>query len=129
PFLSAGLITWGLMSSVINEGCQGFVSAEGIIKQLPIPLYVHILRIIWRNIIIFFHNIIILPIVMLVVGKEPSSVAILSILGFFLVLINLGWISLISRILCARDRDLPQIVASISQVLFYLTPIRWMPGL
>lgn len=31
-------------------------------------------------------------------------------------------------ILCARYRDFPPIVASILQVLFYLTPIIWMPA-
>ena len=32
-------------------------------------------------------------------------------------------------VLCARYRDLPQIVASLLLVMFYLTPIMWMPSL
>src|SRR5690606_38293826 len=39
PFLAIGLILWGFISSVITEGCMGFIAAEGIIKQLPIPLF------------------------------------------------------------------------------------------
>ena len=39
PFLAAGLIFWGLISSVIAEGCMSFIAAKGIIKQLPIPLF------------------------------------------------------------------------------------------
>src|SRR6195952_6178733 len=34
PFLAAGMILWSLISSVISEGCIGFIAAEGIIKQL-----------------------------------------------------------------------------------------------
>jgi len=56
PFLAAGMIFWGFISSVITEGCTGFIAAEGIIKQLPIPLFVHILRVIWRNLLILAHN-------------------------------------------------------------------------
>ncbi len=63
PFLSVGIILWGFISSVVTEGCAGFIAAEGIIKQLPIPLFVHILRMIWRNVIILGNNIVIVPLI------------------------------------------------------------------
>jgi lipopolysaccharide transport system permease protein len=129
PFLAAGMILWTFVSSVLTEGCTGFISAEGIIKQLPLPLFVHILRMIWRNILILAHNMVILPIVFLVMGKAPSALALISVPGFLLVVVNLTWAALILAILCARYRDLPQIVTSILQVAFYLTPILWMPKL
>jgi len=129
PFLAAGMIVWTFISSVIGEGCTGFISAEGIIKQLPIPLFVHVLRMIWRNVLILGHNLVIIPLVFLAVGKPLSVVAFISIPGFVLAAINLAWVALILAVLCARYRDLPQIVASALQVLFYLTPIIWMPSL
>jgi ABC-type polysaccharide/polyol phosphate export permease len=129
PFLAVGMILWSFISSVITEGCNGFIAAEGIIKQLPIPLFVHILRIIWRNVLILAHNIVIFPLVLLAVGKPFSWVAFISIPGLLLVIVNLTWIALILGVLCARYRDLPQIVGSILQILFYLTPIMWMPDL
>lgn len=129
PFLAAGMILWGFISSVITEGCTGFIAAEGIIKQLPIPLFVHILRIIWRNLLILAHNIVIFPLVLLAVSKPLSWVAFISIPGLLLVIVNLTWIALILGVLCARYRDLPQIIGSILQILFYLTPIMWMPNL
>jgi ABC-type polysaccharide/polyol phosphate export permease len=129
PFLSAGMIVWTFISSVIGEGCTGFISAEGIIKQLPIPLFVHVLRMIWRNVLILGHNLAIIPLVFLAVGKPLSVVALFSIPGFVLAAINLGWVALILAVLCARYRDLPQIVGSVLQVVFYLTPIMWMPSL
>ena len=129
PFLAAGMIVWTFISSVISEGCTGFISAEGIIKQLPIPLFVHVLRMIWRNVLILGHNLVIIPLVFLAVGKPLSVVAFISIPGFVLAAINLAWVALILAILCARYRDLPQIVGSVLQVVFYLTPIMWMPSL
>ena len=129
PFLAVGMILWGFMSTIVSEGCTGFIAAEGIIKQLSIPLFVHILRMIWRNVLILGHNIVIFPIVLLVVGKSLSLMAFISIPGFFLVVVNLTWLALILGVLCARYRDLPQIVGSIIQIMFYLTPIMWMPNL
>lgn len=129
PFLAVGMILWGFISSIVTEGCTGFIAAEGIIKQLPIPLFVHILRMIWRNILILAHNIVIFPIVLIAVGKSLSLTAFISIPGFFLVVVNLTWIALILGVFCTRYRDLAQIVGSLLQIIFYLTPIMWMPSL
>ncbi|ACS86461.1 ABC transporter permease [Musicola paradisiaca] len=128
PFLAAGMIVWTLLSSVITEGCFGFVSSEAVIKQLPIPLFVHILKVIWRNILIFLHNILIIPLIFIFFCKLPSFSAFLCIPGLFLLMLNLSWISLILGVICSRYRDLPQIVASILQVAYFLTPIMWMPS-
>lgn len=127
PFIAIGIILWGFISTVITEGCTAFITAEGIIKQLPIPLFVHVLRMIWRNMLILGHNIVIFPIILLVFLTPLHMIAFLSILGFVLLLINLTWIALILSVVCARYRDLAQIVTSALQVVFYVTPIMWMP--
>jgi len=127
PFIAIGIILWTFISNIIIEGCTGFIVAENIIKQLPIPLFVHILRMVWRNILILGHNIVIFPIVLLIVGKPLGLVALLSIPGFILATINLTWVALILATICTRYRDMPQMVASLIQVMFYLTPIIWMP--
>lgn len=129
PFLTIGIISWTFITTTITEGCAGFIEAEGVIKQLPIPLFVHILRVLWRNLIILGHNLVILPLLMVVLGKGVSLVALLAIPGLLLVVFCLGWIALFFAIICARYRDLPLIVTSVLQVAFYLTPIIWMPKL
>lgn len=129
PFLTAGIIFWTFITGTINEGCTGFVSAEGIIKQLPIPLFVHVLRVVFRNVLMLAHHILILPLVLLVMGKSVSLIALLVIPGFVLVVLCLSWLAFFLAIVCARYRDLPQIVANVLQVGFYLTPIIWMPAL
>lgn len=129
PFLAIGTIIWSFMSAVISEGSTGFIAAESIIKQLPIPLFVHVMRMMWRNLLILAHNIVIFPLVLIAVGKPLGWVALLSIPGLALTVLNLAWIALLLGILCARYRDLPQIVASVLQVVFYVTPIMWLPKL
>ena len=127
PSLASGIILWGFISSVINEGCASFTASDAIIKQLPIPLFVHVLRMTWRNMIILGHNLLIMPVVFIAVGKAVEPVIFVSLAGFALLAVNLLWVALILGSVCARYRDLPQIVGSVLQVLFYLTPIMWMP--
>jgi lipopolysaccharide transport system permease protein len=129
PFLAVGIILWSFISTTVTEGCTSLIAAEGIIKQLPIPLFVHVMRTLWRNILILGHNIVIFPLVLLAVAKPLGVEALLSIPGFALLTLNLAWICLILSVMCARYRDLTQIIGSILQIAFYLTPIMWLPSL
>lgn len=127
PFLAVGLIIWSFISSVLNEGGEAFISAEEMIKQLPVPLFIHIWRVIWRNVIVLLHNLVILPVLFIAFGKSVGFTSLASIIGLMLLLLNLSWVALLLGMVCARYRDLPQLVASLMQVLFYLTPVIWMP--
>ena len=129
PFLSIGLILWTLISTSIIEGCTGFTAGEAIIKQICLPLFSHILRVLWRNLVIFAHNLIIFPLVLLVFWKPLPAISPLAIVGLLLLMINLSWMALLLGVFCTRYRDVPQIVASMLQVFFYLTPIIWIPEL
>ncbi|WP_336767812.1 ABC transporter permease [Pantoea endophytica] len=129
PYLTLGLITWSFIQSSISEGCDALISSEGIIKQLPVPLHVHVMRVIWKNFIIFLHNIVIFPLVLIAVQKSVDWTVFLVIPGFILLILNLTWTLMILSMICARFRDMTQIVLSIMQVIFYLTPVIWMPKL
>ncbi|MEE9922398.1 MAG: ABC transporter permease [Brucella anthropi] len=126
PYLCAGIITWGLISTSLSEGCTTFTTSDGIILQVRMPLFTHILRAVWRNAIIFAHNIVIFPILMVILGKMVTFNVLWAIPGFLLICVNLAWMMLILAILCARFRDMTQVLTNILQVMFYATPIMWM---
>ncbi|WP_370746234.1 ABC transporter permease [Parasutterella sp.] len=129
PFLASGLIIWNFIASTIMEATTTFVGAEPIIKQLPLPLFLHCLRMVARNFYIFLHNLLIFPLVLIFVQRPLDLSSLLFLPGLTILIINLLWISLLIGIVCARFRDLAQIVASLLQIFFYVTPIIWMPNL
>ncbi|MBB6262473.1 lipopolysaccharide transport system permease protein [Paenochrobactrum gallinarii] len=126
PYLCAGVITWGFISTSLSEGCTSFSGSDGIILQVRLPLFTHIMRALWRNIIIFAHNIIIFPVLIFVVGGSINFNVLWMIPGFLILSLNLAWIMLILAVICARFRDMTQVMTNILQVLFYATPIMWM---
>jgi homopolymeric O-antigen transport system permease protein len=125
PSLAIGITLWTFVSSSVLEGCTSFILAEGIVKQLPIPLFIHVERVIARNFIILLHNAVIIPLVLLFSNVSWSWLVLLGVVGVFLLIINLLWSALFAAILCTRYRDLPQIVSNVMQVAFYVTPIMW----
>jgi ABC-type polysaccharide/polyol phosphate export permease len=127
PFLAAGLVVWTLISSLIVEGCATFLSSEGVIKQLPAPLTVHALRVVWRNLIILAHNFVIYIAVMAYYQRNPGLAALLAPLGVSLIAVNGFGCCLTLGIFSARFRDIPPIVVSTVQLIFFITPVFWDP--
>jgi ABC-type polysaccharide/polyol phosphate export permease len=128
PYISTGIIFWGLLTSCINEGTTVFISAESYIRNLPMPLSVHFYRMMARNLIIWVFNMAIYLVVAVYFGLMPEWNALLFIPGFILFLINAAWISLAVGVLSTRYRDIPQVIANVLQVVFFLTPIFWSPA-
>lgn len=127
PFLCLGILSWSFLSTIVVESCTVFTSSEAIIKQIRIAFSVYVYRMIWRNLLILGHNAVVYVVVMLVFGLTPTWATLLVIPGLALILINAVWIALFFGMICARFRDVPQIIASLTQVVFFVTPIIWKP--
>jgi len=129
PFLCLGFIAWGLISGIVTDGCVAFIGSESFIRQISLPFSVYIYRLIWRNLIIFGHNIVVFIIVALIFNIWPSWTGLMLLPGLVVICATGGWVSILLGMICARFRDVPQIVASFIQVAFFLTPIIWKPEL
>lgn len=127
PHLAVSLVVWLLLASLINEGCVCFTGAEGLIKEGRMPLTVHVLRVVWKNLIIFAHHCLILVIVFCFYPPPITWALLLVPLAIVAIGINAVWVSLFLGMLCARFRDIPLIIQSIVQVMFFLTPVLWQP--
>lgn len=127
PFLTIGFLVWALIVGSVNEGCHTFIEAEGLIRQLDVPLSLFPLRIAWRNLIIFGHNAVIYVIVVFAYDLEPGWMLLAALGGLAVLLLNTLWVSTLFGMLSARYRDIPQIAASLLQIGFFVTPIIWMP--
>jgi ABC-2 type transport system permease protein/lipopolysaccharide transport system permease protein len=125
PYVASGFVIWGLISTFILDGTKAFIEAEGLIKQLPVPLSTHVYRDIWRNLIVFAHNIWIYIGVSVWFDVFPGPGALLALVGLAVLAVNALWVGLLFGLVSARFRDVPQIVASVVQVSFFLTPIIW----
>lgn len=127
PFLAAGFVIWGLISTMILDGCQAFIVAEGMIRQLNAPVSIYAYRGIWSVLIAFAHNIWIFFAVALWYGIDLNWNLLWVLPAIVVLLLNGLWMSLFFGLLSARFRDVPLIVGSIVQVLFFITPVIWRP--
>ena len=126
PYFAVGQIIWLLLSAQLTDACTMFVQSQSVIKQVSLPLSVHVMRKLWYNIILFLHNFIIIIIVLIIAGNGFSWRYLLVIPAIILILILLFLLSVILGIICTRFRDITQIVAVFLQLIYFFTPIFWM---
>ena len=125
PYVAVGIIVFSLITNIINESTVVFIAAAGSILHIKAPLSIFVYQMIWRNFIIFAHNILIYFVVVLVFPIPLGITMLLSLLGLLLIATVAVSVGVTLATLSTRFRDVPPIVTSIMQVAFFLTPIFW----
>jgi ABC-2 type transport system permease protein/lipopolysaccharide transport system permease protein len=129
PYFCVSILCWTLVSSIIVDSCYAFTSAEQLIKHMKLPYTAHVLRIIWRNTIVFLHHITLYIVIVFIFGLSPWTTLPFLIPAFLLWAVTALSIGILLGMICARFRDVPQIVLSLIQILLFFSPILWKPSL
>jgi ABC-type polysaccharide/polyol phosphate export permease len=127
PFLATGMLAWGLISAIITNSTNVFLESEQFIKQMKQPYFTFILRMVTREFIIFFHNILVLIPIILFFHIKINFYTLLIFFGLGIIWLNGVSYGLILALLGTRFRDIGQLVLSLIQVIFFVTPVMWSP--
>lgn len=125
PHVTVGLIIWNFIQGCIKEGAEVFIDNEGLIKQLPSALSVHVYRLVWKQTLFLAHNLVIWVILMLIFPRPLGWDILLILPGFALLVVNGVWVTMFFGIVATRYRDVAPLLESGAQLLFYVTPIVW----
>ena len=128
PYLALSQVLWSFLAMMVSESCTCFTMAEGVIRAVRMPLTLHALRTMIRNVVVMAHNIVVIVAVDIIYAVSPGWHAILALPALGLWAIDAMAIALLLGAFCARFRDIPPIVQSVMQIAFFLTPVLWLPG-
>ncbi len=129
PYLAVSLLVWNTLNQIITDAGNSLIMSEGVIRQVPLPYTVHVLRFVMRNLIVAAHSLPLIVVVFLIFGVLPGPEALLAIPGLALLFLNAFAGGIFLGMVCARFRDIQQIVVSVMQLAFFLTPVIWKPEL
>ena len=125
PYVATGLLIWNFINGCILEGSEVFIANEGLIRFLPAPISLHVYRLLWRQTLFFLHNLVICGAARDHLPAAAERVVLLAVPAFLLLILNGGWLAVLAGIIATRFRDIPPIIASLTQLLFFMTPIVW----
>ena len=124
-YIGLGLIIWSAIAGLVADGCGTFVRNAGHILGSNISVDLYVGRTLFRTFITFGHHVL-LYLVGVALGLVPLTwIALLSIPGIALLLVNGFWVIIVLAFMCARFRDVELIVRNLLQVAFLVTPVFW----
>ncbi|WP_420407932.1 ABC transporter permease [Hoeflea sp.] len=125
PYLAAGIITWNFITTSVNESCSTYITAGHVMRQMRLPVFVHVLHLMARQVIIFAHSIPLYFLVHILLGRPFTWGMLWAVPGFLLLCGILTCVSMLLAVISLRYRDFIQIVQSVTQIAFFVTPIFW----
>lgn len=128
PFLAVSLVMWNVFAQTVQEASLAYVSSSTYIRQAATPKIIYIFQVVWRNLVVLAHNFAIVIGLLVIFGVKDWAVLPLFVPAMLLYMLNAVWIAMVAALVSARFRDLPQIIAAIIQIAFYITPIIYRPN-
>jgi ABC-type polysaccharide/polyol phosphate export permease len=127
PFLAVSMVIWQLLSGILSDATAAFSANAPYLLSQRLPCATVIFALIYRNLVMFLHNTIIVVIVLVVFVRPVPLAALLVVPALVITAVAAVWWAYVVATLCARFRDLVHAVQSVLQLAFYLTPVIWKP--
>ncbi len=127
-FVTFGFGLWTYISSVVMDACTALIHARPWILGTSTPYPVYLLQAVFRNWLTFM-MILVVMLLALYWKPTPWNLGMLSAVpALAAYLVASLWVAAILAPLCVRFRDLHHAVQTAMRLIFFATPILWMPS-
>jgi len=129
PYMAVSIILWQFIAGIMSDATSIFSSNSHMLLNQRMVCSTIVIASVYRNFLTLLHNLIIIPIIFIVFLVPVKLQILLLIPSFVLIVITSIWVSYIVAALCARFRDFSNVLNSVMQLAFYVTPVIWKTGL
>jgi ABC-type polysaccharide/polyol phosphate export permease len=128
-YVLAGLACWNYIVYATTQGCRCFQQSESYIRQYPAPIVIYPLRTALGALIHFVIALVVVIGLSWYLNGFANWIALPSLVPAVLLLFLLGWaLAIVAGFANVYFRDTQHLCEVGFQILFYATPIVWMPG-
>jgi len=127
PYLSSGMVIWGLIVGVVTGAPSMFPVNAAMMKSTANPKFMYVYLFSLEQFILFFHSLLIYIAIAIFFQVEISIYTLIFPFSVVLFFLNALGISIILGIIGARFRDIAPIITSLMTLAFFVTPVMWSP--
>lgn len=128
-FVTLGFGLWSYINAMVVDACTAYTHSRPWILGTSLPYPVFLLQAILRNWLIFGLILAVMAIALFWKQTPWSPRALLAFPGLLAYLVTSVWLATILAPMCARYRDLYHAIQTGMRLLFFITPILWMPSI
>lgn len=127
-FVSIGFGLWTYINAIVMDGCTAYMHARPWILGTSTPYPIYLLQAIFRNWLTFMLTMVVMAIA-LFWRPVPWSFAMLwAVPALIAYVLTSLWLMAVLAPLCVRHRDLHHALQTVMRLVFFATPILWMPS-
>ncbi len=127
-YVTIGFGVWGFMTSAVGECCVAYIGSSGWILGSSIPYPVFFLQTLFRDAVVFSLTLVVILGALLLEKENWSWRMLYAIPGILSYALPSLWLGALLAPLCARHRDALHAVQTGMRLLFFATPILWLPS-
>ena len=127
-FVTIGFGAWSFISSMVTDACGAYLHSRAWILGTEVPYPVYLLQAALRNWMVFMLVMLVMAIALLWKPTPWTPAALYAIPGLVAYFVTSVWLSALLAPLCVRYHDLLHAVQTSMRLMFFVTPILWMPG-
>lgn len=125
PRIAVSLLVWTFIANVFLESIELFTVERGLLLNTRINELSLVIRVVWRQVLLSLYNLPVVIICVLVGGTAPTLRLLLLPLTLLITGLGLVFPSLVIALLTLARRDFAQMIPSLVQLLFFVSPVMW----
>ena len=127
PHLAVGYVAWTLISGYVVGGSTVYIRRRSEILQGNMRLTDLSLAASFETFLTFLHQAVVIVGVYVFFGMLPPPSGVFSLLGLLLLFLTGFCVMTFLGIIGARYRDIVEVISSVMRIMFFITPIIWIP--
>jgi ABC-type polysaccharide/polyol phosphate export permease len=127
-YVTLGFMMWTYLANAVNSGVNAFTSSRNWILGVSMPYSVFIFQKIALSLLNLAFVVVAAALILTMFMSISAKAYLLALSGIAVTVISLFWVQLLLAVLGVFFRDIIQLVSTIMRIMFFLTPIIWMPA-
>jgi ABC-type polysaccharide/polyol phosphate export permease len=127
-FVTIGFGLWTYINAMIMDACTAYMHARPWILGTATPHPVFLLQAVYRNLLIFALVLLVMGIALFWKTAPWAWQALGAVPGLLVYPVTSLWLAMVLAPFCARWRDLHHAIQTGLRLVFFATPILWMPA-
>ena len=127
--LILGFAIWSYASAIMMESGREFINSASYLVSFQLTYFTLLLRVVWRNLVVFGFQMLVFFIFVIIMQTSVGITWFIIPVALLVITLNALWMGLLMSVLGTRFRDLSELMNNILRLVFFITPIIWMPSL
>ncbi len=127
--LMLGLMIWNFLFTIVMESTKEFMVGKDLVSSFRMGYTSLIARAVTRNFLVLMYQFLGFLAVSVALGNYPSLGWFTAIFGLAIVVVVGFFLGLTIGVIATRYRDLAELFNNIFRLVFFATPVMWMPNL